>query len=59
LPPVKNQQLLEPILDVSTALVVGLGQFLELLREIGAGLVPANQIFQLGADCFRNRDATR
>ena len=59
MPPVKNQQLLEPILDVSTALVVGLGQFLELLREIGPGLVQANQFFQLGADGVRNRDATR
>jgi hypothetical protein len=31
----------------------------ELRSEIGAGLVPANQFFQLGADCFRDRDATR
>jgi hypothetical protein len=59
LPPVQNQQLLEPILDVTAALVVGLDQLLELLSEIGAGLVRANQFFQLGADGFRDRDATR
>jgi hypothetical protein len=59
LPPVQNQQRLKPILDVTAALVVGLDQLLELLSEIGAGLVPANQFFQLGADGFRDRDATR
>ena len=59
LPPVQNQQLLEPILDVTAALVVGLDQFLELLGEIVAGLVRTNPFFQLGADCFRDRDATR
>ena len=44
------QQFLEQFLDVPAAGVVALDQLLELLREVGAGLVQANQLLQLGAD---------
>lgn len=33
--------------------IVGLNQFLEILREIGPRLVEANQLLQLGTDGMR------
>ena len=44
------QQFLEQFLDVPAAGVVALNQFLEFLGEVGAGLVQANQLFELGTD---------
>ena len=44
------QQSLEQSFEVPAAGVAGLNQLFKLLSKIGAGLVQANQLFQLGAD---------